>query len=171
MCREPLCAPRSGGRNLSWAMVNTGSSRGDMFTHLSNALFALSALYIPTLDSSWRICLCRFETSTVSWSMIPSLPVLHEHLELQKRCFFSPTPAAPRYCRAGHPSPPAPTTATAALESLTWPSRWVSIMYSEKPPRTLEPKSFEDHLSSISFVVLDGYRKGGHGCVETNGGD
>lgn len=32
-----------------------------------------------------------------------------------------PTPPAARYCRAGHPSPPAPTTTTAARWSLSWP--------------------------------------------------
>ena len=43
----------------------------------------------------WR---CRFELSTTSSSMIPSVP----------------TPAAARYNSAGDPSPPAPTTSTRA---------------------------------------------------------
>ena len=48
----------------------------------------------PTADVPCRTCLCRFERSTESSSMIPILPI----------------PAAARYSRAGEPSPPAPTT-------------------------------------------------------------
>ena len=33
-----------------------------------------STLLVPTRSSVCRICRCRFERSTTSWSMIPSLP-------------------------------------------------------------------------------------------------
>jgi len=60
---------------------------------------ALSALLRPMSLCPWMIWRCRFDSSTVSKSMTPSVP----------------TPAAARYMSAGEPSPPAPTHSTLAF--------------------------------------------------------
>ena len=52
-------------------------------------------------DCPWMIWRCRFDSSTVSNSTMPSVP----------------TPAAARYSSAGLPSPPAPMTSTFAFFS------------------------------------------------------
>jgi hypothetical protein len=54
-------------------------------------------------ERTWR---WRLLSSTSSWSAMPSLP----------------TPAAARYSSAGEPSPPAPTTSTAAWLIRSWPA-------------------------------------------------
>ena len=55
----------------------------------------------PTSDTPWMIWRCRFDSSTTSKSITPSVP----------------TPAAARYSRAGEPRPPAPTHSTLAFFS------------------------------------------------------
>mmetsp|Transcript_7422 Transcript_7422/g.16205 ORF Transcript_7422/g.16205 Transcript_7422/m.16205 type:complete len:234 (+) Transcript_7422:861-1562(+) len=60
----------------------------------------------PTVDVPCMICLCKFDSSTVSASTMP----------------MRPTPAAARYRRQGLPSPPAPTTRTLAFLSAFCPA-------------------------------------------------
>ncbi len=59
----------------------------------------------PTSAVVCRIWRCRFVTSTVSKSTMPSFPI----------------PAAARYSATGEPSPPAPITRTLASSSLRCP--------------------------------------------------
>ena len=76
------------------------------------AVAAEAALGNPSLSSVWRICLCRFEDSTTSWSTIPRVPIRWNQRGNSWGSVSSPTPAAARYCSAGHPRPPAPTMMT-----------------------------------------------------------
>jgi hypothetical protein len=57
-------------------------------------------------DWPWMIWRCRFDSSTVSNSTMPSVP----------------TPAAARYISAGEPRPPAPTHSTLAFFSRFCPA-------------------------------------------------
>ncbi len=65
-----------------------------------------SALERPMSAWLWMIWRWRFDSSTSSNSMIPSVP----------------TPAAARYMRAGEPRPPAPTQSTLAFFNRFCPS-------------------------------------------------
>ena len=78
---------------------------GDKGAHEDRYEIAESTFFIPTRAVVCRICRCRFDSSTVSPSTIPSVP----------------TPAPARYAAAGQPSPPAPMMRTFAFLSRSCP--------------------------------------------------
>ena len=82
-------------------MLFTLISGFSLFTKLA----ALSDLKTPIFSVLWIICLCRFESSILSWSTIVIFPI----------------PRAAKYIITGDPKPPAPTTKTLELRSFSCP--------------------------------------------------
>lgn len=93
------------------------SQIGSIFTISLKSLIVNSAergFGIPYLNHECMICLCKFELSTVSPSIIPRVPI----------------PAPARYNAAGDPRPPVPTIRTRVDLSLSYPSTPTSGMMS-----------------------------------------
>ena len=97
--------------------------------------FADWHLFMPTRSSEWITCLWRFDSSTVSASTSPRVPI----------------PAPERYNAAGLPSPPAPIRRTFAALSFFYPSRPMSAIISYL--EYLGYSSFE--RSSCDFSILN----------------
>ena len=97
---------------------------------------AESTFFTPTSFSECRICLCKFEISTSSSSII----------------LISPIPAATKYKSAGLPRPPAPITETIDFENLTWPDKpiWSSTIclsnrFSRSPSMESKPGGMDSN--------------------------
>mmetsp|Transcript_19680 Transcript_19680/g.39148 ORF Transcript_19680/g.39148 Transcript_19680/m.39148 type:complete len:223 (-) Transcript_19680:99-767(-) len=99
-------------------------------------------LLAPIEPVPWMIWRCRFDSSTVSASTMPTVP----------------TPAAARYSSAGDPSPPAPTHST-------------EEPFRRRCPRTptVERTKWREYRATSS-LVSSGRRSGASGASDGGGG-